>query len=623
MAEDTQGPSTSTSPDKLIAQLTAVSNAATGAGSDTPGPIPQAGGGGAPQGAAPTQGPRSQMDDPATRPRTGLGQPQIDPRAGHRSLGAEIGLGLLSTFVPVVGGIVARHMAANKEGQIMQAVNEWQTLDQVMQEASIRAENDPKKMQEFMQQDPRITAMFNGPQGQKRLKNFQKTFQAIFSSPFDEKGSKGKDQVHYQGLQRFLQLKPASKMMEIMIGRRQAYQQRQGQQGGGQPGGQQAGQQNPLQGLIQQLIQQRKTQYLDPTQVEGIKAKEAEIAKWNAEREKIESQLDPSKVTFTDLLSKGLSAEEAFDWIEKHKAEAKPDTATQHKQEFEGIVNKAMLGMSPGSIDPKLSMDVTKLTRMLQSSNNLTDDEKRKAISYLVANPTPAQQAATRLQVVSMQVAPRWAQIDIMRKRFDLQLAKETGMLPTVNMMNRGQFAAANVGHITKLRQLLEQADQKGLLGPIKGRAYEFMVGGIGSTGNAETDRFYAQLRSELKATASGLNLIHFGGRAGKETLKYFADAIGGSMASKAAFEGYLDTWEQRLQGYIEAGQYESLNGMYYGGAPESVSAETIRMSEEGDFDKQMGLPQKPPKVGEIEDGYRFLGGNPKDQKNWKFVGGK
>ncbi len=40
------------------------------------------------------------------------------------------------------------------------------------------------------------------------------------------------------------------------------------------------------------------------------------------------------------------------------------------------------------------------------------------------------------------------------------------------------------------LRQMIEEADQRGLLGPLIGRGTEFMEGKIGTTGDPEKDKF-------------------------------------------------------------------------------------------------------------------------------------
>lgn len=68
--------------------------------------------------------------------------------------------------------------------------------------------------------------------------------------------------------------------------------------------------------------------------------------------------------------------------------------------------------------------------------------------------------------------------------------------------------------HFDDIQQMLDEANKKGVLGPIAGRTYnDFLAGKIGTTGDAATDELLGELRQNLSLARSGLAQLH--GRGG------------------------------------------------------------------------------------------------------------
>lgn len=79
---------------------------------------------------------------------------------------------------------------------------------------------------------------------------------------------------------------------------------------------------------------------------------------------------------------------------------------------------------------------------------------------------------------------------------------------------NRRDMASAVGSHFDDVSSLIDEADQKGLLGPLKGRTFvEFMSGKVGSTGDAKNDELLGELRTQLGMIRTGVASLH--GRAG------------------------------------------------------------------------------------------------------------
>lgn len=98
---------------------------------------------------------------------------------------------------------------------------------------------------------------------------------------------------------------------------------------------------------------------------------------------------------------------------------------------------------------------------------------------------------------------------------------------------NRRDMADAVGSHFDDVNSLLDEADQKGLLGPLKGRTFvEFMSGKVGSTGNAANDELLGELRTQLGMIRTGVASLH--GRTG-------ANVGIAKDIEKKMDEGYMD----------------------------------------------------------------------------------
>lgn len=84
----------------------------------------------------------------------------------------------------------------------------------------------------------------------------------------------------------------------------------------------------------------------------------------------------------------------------------------------------------------------------------------------------------------------------------------------SAQVLNRRDMAGSVGSHFQETSDLLDEADKRGLLGPMAGRTFaEFMGGKIGSTGNAHDDELLGDLRMSLSMLRSGTASLH--GRSG------------------------------------------------------------------------------------------------------------
>jgi hypothetical protein len=98
---------------------------------------------------------------------------------------------------------------------------------------------------------------------------------------------------------------------------------------------------------------------------------------------------------------------------------------------------------------------------------------------------------------------------------------------------NRRDLAEAVGSHFDDVNNLLDEAESKGLLGPLKGRTFvDFMAGKVGSTGNAENDQLLGDLRTQLGMVRTGVAALH--GRTG-------ANVGIAKDIEKKMDEGYMD----------------------------------------------------------------------------------
>lgn len=99
-------------------------------------------------------------------------------------------------------------------------------------------------------------------------------------------------------------------------------------------------------------------------------------------------------------------------------------------------------------------------------------------------------------------------------------------------VVNRRDMAQAVGSHFADAQSMLDEAEKRGLLGPLAGRTFtEFMAGKVGTTGNKEDDDLLGDLRMSLSMISSGTASLH--GRSGANYA--IAEAI-----QKKMNEGYM-----------------------------------------------------------------------------------
>lgn len=113
--------------------------------------------------------------------------------------------------------------------------------------------------------------------------------------------------------------------------------------------------------------------------------------------------------------------------------------------------------------------------------------------------------------------------------------------------------AAKKVGsHIGDVESEIEEADRRGLLGPLKGRMSEFLAGKIGSTGDPDNDFLLGKLRLDISAVKSGFGMVHSGSRAAIGLLKRWDEVLNAKDMSKETLLGSLDGMQGWLSSYAE-----------------------------------------------------------------------
>lgn len=175
-----------------------------------------AGGGGAPTGKPTADLPPELMQQMGQllksqmRPHTQLQQRQVNPAAKQPGMGAEIGMNLLSMLVPFVGAGVQKAVHSAKEMEVNAAINDYAVLNEELEMADTMTGGDQQKMMEAWGQSPRVQAILND---KKKRKQIAKAFSIDWMNP-----EKTQQTVHYQGLQRFMQLNPAAKLVKSLKG---------------------------------------------------------------------------------------------------------------------------------------------------------------------------------------------------------------------------------------------------------------------------------------------------------------------------------------------------------------------------------------------------------------------
>jgi hypothetical protein len=131
---------------------------------------------------------------------------------------------------------------------------------------------------------------------------------------------------------------------------------------------------------------------------------------------------------------------------------------------------------------------------------------------------------------------------------------RETG--PTVSSRNMAQMASATQPHVQNLRNEINEAERRGYIGPLAGRAtIDFLAGRVGSTGDREADRFLGQLMTDSKLMTSAMLRTHFNGR-GISLYGGFENMLA-AKRSGDELQGTLDEFEDYLNGYGNMGNWD------------------------------------------------------------------
>lgn len=156
-------------------------------------------------------------------------------------------------------------------------------------------------------------------------------------------------------------------------------------------------------------------------------------------------------------------------------------------------------------------------------------------------------------QAVKAKIQGQNAGMDLKRQQMAAKVTQANK--PTSSMQTMGQTAATLIPHVQEMRDLIEQADKKGLIGPAAGRTMsDFLAGKLGSTGDPETDHLLGRLRSTDSLMKSGMLRTHFGAKGGQQMYGVFSNMLNTGKQSKPMLNGVLDTFESFAKGYAQAG---------------------------------------------------------------------
>lgn len=106
--------------------------------------------------------------------------------------------------------------------------------------------------------------------------------------------------------------------------------------------------------------------------------------------------------------------------------------------------------------------------------------------------------------------------------------------------------------HVPETMTMLEEADKKGLLGPVLGRWSDFLANKVGSTGNAETDDLMGQLAFNLSGLRTGFANVHGGARGGGsiQMANMWKEIFNSKQMSKERLMGALKQEQKWLDTY-------------------------------------------------------------------------
>lgn len=167
------------------------------------------------------------------------------------------------------------------------------------------------------------------------------------------------------------------------------------------------------------------------------------------------------------------------------------------------------------------------------------------------------------------------------------QVFTDAGSAPSMGLTQVRKAGAAEAEKVTNARnmlvlldnndpnnpgvmQLINAADQQGLLGPISGRWNEFLSGKVG-TGNP----IYTALRTKLNGlSTTALMQVHVGARGGSNLLEHFADLANSGKMDAANLRSAVGAEQQyvrekaMLPGNFVRGNQAPANGSQYGFVP-------------------------------------------------------
>lgn len=123
------------------------------------------------------------------------------------------------------------------------------------------------------------------------------------------------------------------------------------------------------------------------------------------------------------------------------------------------------------------------------------------------------------------------------------------GRLPQ-GIQSRIYTARGVLAHMTDVNDEIDEADRRGLLGPLEGRWSDFLAGKVGSTGNAANDELLGQLHADLKLLTSGTVAAHFQSRGGQGMMQGFQDMLDTGKFSKAQLKGAIGAMKNWLEKY-------------------------------------------------------------------------
>lgn len=106
--------------------------------------------------------------------------------------------------------------------------------------------------------------------------------------------------------------------------------------------------------------------------------------------------------------------------------------------------------------------------------------------------------------------------------------------------------------HVQETMDLVEEADKKGLLGPLMGRWNDLVSNRIGSSGNPDTDELTGQLAFNLSGLRTGFANVHGGARGGGsiQMAQLWKDIYDSRQMSKERLLGALKAEQKWLDTY-------------------------------------------------------------------------